>query len=102
MPGRRSGGLPEREVEDMSGADLSVEVLAIFGPTASGKTAVAEAVADRLGGEVVSADSMQVYRGVPILTAQPAQPARATRLVAIWPLSREASVAEYAELAHAA
>ena len=83
----------------MSGADLSVEVLAIFGPTASGKTAVAEAVAERLGGEVVSADSMQVYRGVPILTAQPAQ---ATRLVAIWPLSHEASVAEYAGLAHAA
>ncbi len=74
-------------------------VIAIFGPTASGKTAVAEHVADRIGGEVVSADSMQVYRGVPILTAQPERP---TRLVAIWPLSHEASVAEYAGLAHAA
>ena len=74
-------------------------VLAIFGPTASGKTAVAAAVADRLGGEVVSADSMQAYRGLPILTAQPE---RETRLVAIWPLSHEGSVAEYAELAHAA
>jgi tRNA dimethylallyltransferase len=73
-------------------------VLALFGPTASGKTAVAEAVADRLGGEVVSADSMQAYRGLPILTAQPGRP---TRLVAIWPLSHEGSVAEYAELAHA-
>src|SRR5947199_7737148 len=74
-------------------------VVAIFGPTASGKTAVAEAVADRLDGEVVSADSMQAYRGLPILTAQPARP---TRLVGIWPLSHEGSVAEYAQLAHAA
>jgi tRNA dimethylallyltransferase len=74
-------------------------VIAIFGPTASGKTAVAEVAASRLGGEVVSADSMQAYRGLPILTAQPARP---TRLVGIWPLSHEGSVAEYAERAHAA
>jgi tRNA dimethylallyltransferase len=73
-------------------------VLAIFGPTASGKTAVAEAVADRLAGEVLSADSMQAYRGLPILTAQPERP---TRLVGIWPLAHEGSVAEYAQLAHA-
>jgi len=72
-------------------------VLAIFGPTASGKTAVAEAVAAGLGGEVVAADSMQAYRGLPILTAQPERP---TRLVGIWPLSHEGSLAEYAELAH--
>jgi tRNA dimethylallyltransferase len=74
-------------------------VIAIFGPTASAKTAVAEAVADRLGGEVVSADSMQAYRGLPILTAQPERP---TRLVGIWSLSEQGSVAEYARLAHAA
>jgi len=74
-------------------------VVAIFGPTASGKTAVAEAVANRLGGEVLSADSMQAYRGLPILTAQPERP---TRLVGIWPLAHEGSVAEYAQLAHAA
>ena len=74
-------------------------VLAIFGPTASGKTAVAEAVADRLGGQVVSADSMQVYDGLPILTAHPERP---TRLVGVWPLAHAGSVAEYAELAHAA
>lgn len=74
-------------------------LVAVYGPTASGKTAVAEAVADSLGGDVVSADSMQAYRGLPILTAQPERP---TRLVAIWPLSHEGSVGEYAELAHAA
>ena len=74
-------------------------MLAIFGPTASGKTAVAEAVADRVDGELVSADAMQVYRGLAILTNQSPRP---TRLVGIWPLSHEASVAEYAQLAHAA
>jgi tRNA dimethylallyltransferase len=74
-------------------------VLAIFGPTASGKSAVAEAVAERIPAEIVSADSMQVYRGLPILTNQPAKP---TRLTAIWELDHEASVGEYAALAHAA
>jgi len=74
-------------------------VLAIFGPTGSGKSAVAEAVADRIPAEIVSADSMQVYRGLPILTNQPSTPAR---LTAIWDLDHEASVGEYAELAYAA
>jgi tRNA dimethylallyltransferase len=75
------------------------EVIAVFGPTASGKTAVAEELADRLGTEVVSADAMQVYRGLPILTNQSVRPAR---LVAVWPLSHEASVGEFEQLAHAA
>ena len=73
-------------------------VYAIFGPTASGKSAVAEALADRLGTEVVSADAMQVYRGLPLLTNQPARP---TRLVAIRSLSEEMSLGAYAALAHA-
>jgi tRNA dimethylallyltransferase len=77
-------------------ADL---VLAIFGPTSTGKTAVAEALAERIPAEIVSADSMQVYRGLPVLTAQPERPAR---LVAIWKLDHEASVGEYQRLAHAA
>jgi tRNA dimethylallyltransferase len=72
-------------------------VLAVFGPTGSGKSAVAEAVAERIPAEIVSADSMQLYRGLPILTNQ--SPAR---LVGIWPLDHEASVAEYQALAHAA
>jgi tRNA dimethylallyltransferase len=82
-----------------TGADMSVRVVAIFGPTASGKTAVAEALADRIGTEVVSADAMQVYSGLPLLTNQPVRP---TRLVAIRPLSYEASVGAYQWLAHAA
>ncbi len=84
--------------EALSGEELADVVIAVFGPTAAGKTAVAEALASLVGGEVVSADSMQVYQGVPILTAQPAAP---TRLAGIWPLDHEASVAEYARLAHA-
>jgi tRNA dimethylallyltransferase len=77
-------------------ADL---VLALFGPTASGKSAVAEAVTARMPAELVSADAMQVYRDLPVLTNQPEHP---TRLVAIWELAHEASVGEYQALAHAA
>ena len=60
---------------------------------------MAEAIAERTPAEIVSADAMQAYRGLPIITNQPEG---ATRLVAIWPLDHEGSVAEYAELAHAA
>ena len=73
-------------------------ILGIFGPTASGKTAVAEAIAERIPAELVSADSMQVYRGLPILTNQDA----GARLVGIWPLDRQGTVGEYQALAHAA
>ncbi|MDQ3867264.1 MAG: tRNA (adenosine(37)-N6)-dimethylallyltransferase MiaA [Actinomycetota bacterium] len=73
-------------------------VLAIYGPTASGKSAVAEAIAERVPAALVSADAMQVYRDVPILTNQSERP---TELVAIWPLEQEASVAAYQRLAHA-
>src|ERR1051326_1548586 len=76
-----------------------MSVIAIFGPTASGKSAVAEALAQRIPAELVSADAMQVYRGLPILTNQSEYP---TRLVGIWELDHEASVGEYQELAHAA
>jgi tRNA dimethylallyltransferase len=80
-------------------------VVALFGPTASGKTATAVALAERGEGTVVAADAMGLYAGLPILTAQPtaAESARAPhRLVGIWPLDHEGSVAEYAALAHAA
>ncbi len=76
-----------------------VSVIAVFGPTASGKTAVAEEVADRVGTEVVSCDAMQVYRGLPILTNQPSRP---TALVGIRELNEEMSVGAYATLAQAA
>jgi tRNA dimethylallyltransferase len=78
---------------------LAYEVIAIFGPTASGKSAVARRVATLLGTDVVSADALQVYRGIPVLTNQPAEP---TRLVGIRALAESMSVGEYAALAHGA
>ena len=72
-----------------------MSVLAIFGPTASGKSAVAEAIARRMPADLVSADSAQLYRGLSILTNQ--SPAT---LVGIWDLHHEASVGEYQSLAH--
>src|SRR5690349_934270 len=46
-------------------------VVLIAGPTASGKSALALALAERLGGVIVNADSMQVYRDLRVLTARP-------------------------------
>jgi tRNA dimethylallyltransferase len=74
-------------------------VVGLFGPTASGKSDVAAAVAELIPAEVVSADAMQVYHALPILTNRSPHP---ERLVGIWPLSHAASVGEYAPLAHAA
>jgi tRNA dimethylallyltransferase len=84
-------------------------VLAIFGPTAIGKTALAIALADRLRarGErpvAVSADALQVYRGLETLTgvASAAEQARLEhRLVSILPVDARFSAGEYAQLAHA-
>jgi tRNA dimethylallyltransferase len=76
-----------------------VLVVGIFGPTASGKSDVAAAVAEQVPADVVSADAMQVYDGLRILTNRSPH---AERLVGIWPLTHDASVGEYAPLAHAA
>lgn len=48
-----------------------MRALLIMGPTASGKSALALALAERLGGEIVNADSMQVYGDLRVLTARP-------------------------------
>jgi len=74
-----------------------VLVIGLFGPTASGKSDVAAAVTKLIPAEVVSADAMQVYDGLPILTNRSPHP---ERLVGNWPLSHVASVGEYAPLAH--
>jgi tRNA dimethylallyltransferase len=52
---------------------VSPSLLVILGPTASGKSDLAMALARRLGGEILSVDSMQVYRGMNVGTAKPAQ-----------------------------
>ena len=74
-------------------------VVALAGPTASGKTAVAGVLRGRLGAEVVSADSAALYAGLPVLTAAPGYPAR---LVGTVPLDEEVSVGAYQRLAHEA
>lgn len=79
--------------------------MALFGPTGMGKTEIAIALAELLNGEVVSADSMQVYRGLPIVTNQPSaeQLARVPHhLVSVIDVDEEFSVALYADLALAA
>jgi tRNA dimethylallyltransferase len=77
----------------------SPHVLAIFGPTASGKTALAGELRERLGATVISADSAALYRGLPVLTATPDYPAE---LVGVLDLDEDASVGWYQGAAWAA
>ena len=73
-------------------------VVAVVGPTATGKTALAVALARHFGGEVVNADSMQLYRGMDIGTAKPDLAERggvAHHLLDLWDVREPASVAEY-------
>ncbi|MFF3852697.1 tRNA (adenosine(37)-N6)-dimethylallyltransferase MiaA [Micromonospora sp. NPDC002575] len=80
-------------------------VVAVVGPTAAGKSALSIALAHALGGEVVNADSMQLYRGMDIGTAKLTPAERdgvPHHLLDIWPVTEPASVAEYQRLARAA
>jgi tRNA dimethylallyltransferase len=73
-------------------------VVAIVGPTATGKSALAVAVAHALAGEVVNADSMQLYRGMDIGTAKLSATEREQvphHLLDVWEVTRTASVADY-------
>ncbi|MGI8958141.1 MAG: tRNA (adenosine(37)-N6)-dimethylallyltransferase MiaA [Chthoniobacterales bacterium] len=77
----------------------------IVGPTASGKSELAADVAVRCGAEVVNADAFQIYRGMAILTAQPAEAIlRKARhhLLDLVPASEEMNAAKFRELALAA
>lgn len=77
-------------------------VVAVVGPTASGKSALALDLASALAGEIVNADSMQVYRGMDIGTAKPTT-AEMSRVphhgFDLWPPSHEVSVAEMQQAA---
>jgi tRNA dimethylallyltransferase len=80
-------------------------VITVVGPTAAGKSALSIALAQELGGEVVNADSMQLYRGMDIGTAKltPAERAGVPHhLLDIWDVGFPAAVAEYQTLARAA
>jgi len=80
-------------------------VLAVVGPTATGKSDLAVALAQRFDGEVVNADSMQLYEGMDIGTAKLPEAERGGvphHLLDVWPISKSAAVAEYQQLARAA
>ena len=79
-------------------------VITIVGPTATGKSGAALRLAEALGGEIVNADSMQLYRGMDIGTAKLAPAERAGvphHLLDIWEVTEAASVSEYQRLARA-
>lgn len=81
-----------------------IPVAAVVGPTASGKTALAVALAKQLDGEIVSADSMQIYRNMDIATAKPdAEEMQGIKhhLIDCIDPEKEFSVAAYCELARA-
>ncbi|MBO4276851.1 MAG: tRNA (adenosine(37)-N6)-dimethylallyltransferase MiaA [Clostridia bacterium] len=77
----------------------------IIGPTASGKSGYALALAGRIGGEIISGDSMQIYRGMDIGTAKPTaeqQKAVPHHLIDIADISESFSAARYVALAREA
>ncbi|MBQ9209837.1 MAG: tRNA (adenosine(37)-N6)-dimethylallyltransferase MiaA [Oscillospiraceae bacterium] len=79
-----------------------IKVIVICGPTASGKTKLAVEVAKAFGGEVVSADSMQIYKGLDILTAKPtAEEMQGIphHMIDFLPPDKGFSVAEYVKMA---
>ncbi|WAZ24545.1 tRNA (adenosine(37)-N6)-dimethylallyltransferase MiaA [Streptomyces cinnabarinus] len=86
----------------MSSAPSAPRVIAVVGPTAAGKSDLGVFLARQLGGEVVNADSMQLYRGMDIGTAKLTPEERAGvphHLLDIWDVTVTASVAEYQRLA---
>jgi tRNA dimethylallyltransferase len=81
---------------------MAKHVLVVTGPTASGKSALALALAERRGGTVINADAMQTYDAFPILTAQPTPQERARvphRLYGVLPMSETLSAARWRDLA---
>jgi tRNA dimethylallyltransferase len=80
-------------------------IVALVGPTASGKSALAIEIAERLNGEVINADAMQIYRGLNIGTGKPTSAQRATvphHVFDLWPVGHPVSVAEYQRVARVA
>ena len=80
-------------------------VVAVVGPTASGKSALALGLASNVSGEIVNGDSMQVYRGMDIGTAKPSRAEMASvphHGFDIWEPAHDVSVAEVQQVARAA
>ncbi|MGA5316246.1 tRNA (adenosine(37)-N6)-dimethylallyltransferase MiaA [Streptomyces pseudogriseolus] len=86
----------------MSSTPHAPRVIAVVGPTAAGKSDLGVFLAQRLGGEVVNADSMQLYRGMDIGTAKLTPEERGGvphHLLDVWDVTETASVAEYQRMA---
>jgi tRNA dimethylallyltransferase len=80
-------------------------LIAVVGPTAAGKSALALSIARRHGGEIVSCDSLQVYRGLDIGSAKATREERASvphHLIDVVAPDATFSAADYARLARAA
>ena len=77
------------------------KILTIIGPTASGKTAISVAMAKQIGGEIVSLDSRQIYKGMSIGTAQPSLEEKGGiphHLIGIQNPDTEVAAGHYAEM----
>src|SRR4051812_24801481 len=84
---------------------VSPQILVLIGPTASGKSAAALALAEQIGAEILSVDSMQVYRGMDIGTAKPTREEQARvrhHLIDVAGPDAVFTVARFVELADAA
>ncbi len=82
-------------------AHLTTRVVAVVGPTATGKSDLAVEIALALGGEAVNADSMQLYEGMDIGTAKPSPAERRGvphHLLDVWPVTHPATAVEYQAL----
>jgi tRNA dimethylallyltransferase len=82
-----------------------MKVVVVLGPTATGKSELGIDLAHRMNGEIISADSMQLYQGMDVGTAKLTQEERqgvVHHLLDIWPVTRTASVADYQTHARAA
>lgn len=80
-----------------------IPVIAVVGPTASGKTSLSIEIAKRFSGQVVSADSMQIYEKMNIATAKPTDDEMQGiphHLIGFQPINKKFSVAEYVQLAN--
>ena len=80
-----------------------IPVIAVVGPTASGKTSLSIEIAKRFSGQVVSADSMQIYEKMNIATAKPTEEEMQGiphHLIGFQPIDKKFSVAEYVQLAN--
>src|SRR5690606_28397244 len=100
---KRPGQIDEAEAKGSAQDQDKDPLVVIVGPTAVGKTKVAIELALRLGGEVVTADSMQVYKGLDIGTDKPSAAERKGvphHLIDIVEPDQRFNVAQYQKLAH--